>query len=72
MNATLFPNLPAEPVDVTLTAAEVAQVRHKLWKIQRLAKGDTTLYNQARHLQQLIGKAERRALRERKRGNLKR
>ena len=72
MNATLFPNLPAEPVDVTLTAAEVAQIRYKLWKIQRLAKGDTTLYNQARHLQQLLGKAERRALRERKRGNLKR
>lgn len=72
MNATLFPNLPADPVDVTLTAAEVAQVRYKLWKIQRLAKGDTTLYNQARHLQQLLGKAERRALRERKRGNLKR
>ena len=72
MNATLFPNLPAEPVDVILTAAEVAQVRYKLWKIQKLGKSDTTLYNQARHLQQLIGKAERRALRERKRGILKR
>lgn len=67
MKETLFPDLPAEPADVTLTAAEVAQVRYKLWKIQCLAKKTPVIYNQARHLQQLLGKAERRALRERKR-----
>lgn len=66
MNQTLF-NFPAEPADVTLTSAELAQVRYKLWKIQQRVKSDTTAYNQARLLLRLLTKAERRALRERKR-----
>lgn len=59
-------NIPATPVDVELTPGEVAQVRYKIWKIQQRSKGDTTLYNQARQIQQLLAKAERRALRDRK------
>jgi hypothetical protein len=66
MSQTLF-NLPADPTDVTLTSAELAQVRYKLWKIQQRVKSDTTTYNQARLLLRLLTKAERRALRERKR-----
>lgn len=66
MNQTLF-NLPADPTDVTLTSAELAQARYKLWKIQQRVKSDTTAYNQARLLLQLLSKAERRSLRERKR-----
>jgi len=66
MSQTLF-NLPADPTDVTLTSAELAQARYKLWRIQQRVKGDTTAYNQARLLLQLLSKAERRALRERKR-----
>lgn len=66
MNQTLF-NTPVEPADITLTSAELAQARYKLWKIQQRVKSDTTAYNQARLLLQLLSKAERRALRERKR-----
>ena len=66
MNQTLF-NTPVEPADITLTSAELAQVRYKLWKIQQRVKSDTTAYNQARLLLQLLTEAERRALRERKR-----
>lgn len=67
MTPTIFPDLPTTPTDVTLTAAELAQARYKLWKIQQRAKGDTVTYNQARMLLQLLSKSERRALRERKR-----
>lgn len=67
MTSTLFPGLPTDPTDITLTSAELAQARYKLWKIQQRAKGDTVTYNQARHLLQLLAKSERRALRERKR-----
>ena len=67
MTPTIFPDLPTTPTDVTLTAAELAQARYKLWKIQQRAKGDTVTYNQARLLLQLLSKSERRALRERKR-----
>lgn len=66
-SASLFPNIPSEPTDVTLSAAELAQARYRVWKIQSRARGDTVLFNQARLLQQLLSKAERRALRERKR-----
>ena len=66
MSQTLF-NLPADPTDVTLTSAELAQARYKLWRIQQRVKSDTTAYNQARLLLQLLSKAERRSLRERKR-----
>ncbi len=66
MSQTLF-NLPADPTDVTLTSAELAQARYKLWRIQQRVKSDTTTYNQARLLLRLLTKAERRALRERKR-----
>jgi len=66
MSQTLF-NIPADQTDVTLTSAELAQVRYKLWKIQQRVKSDTTTYNQARLLLRLLTKAERRALRERKR-----
>ena len=67
MTPTIFPDLPTTPTDITLTAAELAQARYKLWKIQQRAKGDTVTYNQARLLLQLLSKSERRALRERKR-----
>lgn len=67
MSANLFPNQPKDPTSVVLTPAELAQTRHKLWRIMQRAKGDTIIYNQARLLQQLLVKAERRALRERKR-----
>ena len=67
MTPTIFPDLPTTPTDVTLTAAELAQARYKLWKIQQRAKGDTVTYTQARLLLQLLSKSERRALRERKR-----
>ncbi len=64
-NRKLF-DIPASPVCVELTPAEVAQIRYKVWKIQQRAKGDNVLYNQARLIQQLLAKAERRALRDRK------
>lgn len=48
---------------IELNPAEVAQVRYKLWKIQQRAKSDTTLYNWARHIAQLLTKAERRMAR---------
>lgn len=67
MTPTIFPDLPADPADVILTPSELAQARYKLWKIQQRTKGDTTTFNQARMLLQLLSKAERRALRERKR-----
>lgn len=51
---------------IELNTAEVAQVRYKLWKIQQRAKGDTTIYNWARHIAQTITKAERRMARESK------
>lgn len=51
---------------IELNEGEVAQVRYKLWKIQQRAKGDTVLYNWARHLRLLIDKAERRSVRESK------
>lgn len=51
---------------IELTTAEVAQVRYKLWKIQQRAKGDTVLFNWARHIAQTITKAERRMARESK------
>lgn len=64
-NGKLF-DIPASPVGVELTPAEMAQVRFRVWKIQQRSRGDTVLYNQARQIQQLIAKAERRALRDRK------
>ena len=51
---------------IELNEGEVAQVRYKLWKIQQRAKGDTVLYNWARHIAQTLTKAERRMAREAK------
>ncbi|MDY6444926.1 MAG: hypothetical protein SPK76_07890 [Bacteroidales bacterium] len=64
-NGKLF-DIPASSVGVELTPTEVAQIRYKVWKIQQRARGDNVLYNQARLIQQLLAKAERRALRDRK------
>lgn len=59
-------DIPASPVGVELTPAEVAQIRYKIWRIQQRVNGDNVLYNQARLIHQVLAKAERRALRERK------
>jgi hypothetical protein len=47
--------------DIQLTAAEVAQVHLRLWRIQKEAGSKSTkIYNQARLLLLLFKKAERR------------
>lgn len=52
------------PESVPLTAAEVAQMRYKLYRIQRLVVSHSTpAYNQARHILNLLSKAERREVR---------
>ena len=53
--------------EITLTAGEVAQVHLRLYRIQKASKDgrDTYIYNQARLLQLLVQKAERRELKAR-------
>lgn len=50
--------------EITLTAGEVAQVHLRLFRIQKASKEgrETYIYNQARLLQLLVQKAERREL----------
>ena len=53
--------------EITLTAGEVAQVHLRLYRIQKASTDgrDTYIYNQARLLQLLVQKAERRELKAR-------
>lgn len=53
--------------EITLTAGEVAQVHLRLFRIQKASKEgrETYIYNQARLLQLLVQKAERRELKAR-------
>lgn len=53
--------------EITLTAGEVAQVHLRLFRIQKASKDgrETYIYNQARLLQLLVQKAERRELKAR-------
>lgn len=53
---------------ITLTAGEVAQVHLRLFRIQKASKDgrETYIYNQARLLQLLVQKAERRELKARR------
>lgn len=53
--------------EITLTAGEVAQVHLRLYRIQKASKEgrETYIYNQARLLQLLVQKAERRELKAR-------
>lgn len=53
--------------EITLTAGEVAQVHLRLYRIQKASKDgrETYIYNQARLLQLLVQKAERRELKAR-------
>lgn len=54
--------------EITLTAGEVAQVHLRLYRIQKASKDgrETYIYNQARLLQLLVQKAERRELKARR------
>lgn len=54
--------------EITLTAGEVAQVHLRLFRIQKASKDgrETYIYNQARLLQLLVQKAERRELKARR------
>lgn len=54
--------------EITLTAGEVAQVHLRLFRIQKASKEgrETYIYNQARLLQLLVQKAERRELKARR------
>lgn len=65
----MTPGILSPRPSVTLSSSEVAQARYKLWKIQQRATGDTVLYNQARHILQLLSKAERRASKGTRRGH---
>lgn len=53
--------------EITLTAGEVAEVHLRLFRIQKASKEsrETYIYNQARLLQLLVQKAERRELKAR-------
>ncbi len=53
--------------EITLTAGEVAEVHLRLYRIQKASKDgrETYIYNQARLLQLLVQKAERRELKAR-------
>ena len=52
--------------EIKLNQGEVAQCHYRLYRIQRLARkaSSTDIYNQARMLINMIGKAERRKARE--------
>lgn len=52
--------------EIKLNQGEVAQCHFRLYRIQRLARkaSSTDIYNQARMLINMIGKAERRHARE--------
>lgn len=54
--------------EITLTAGEVAEVHLRLFRIQKASKDgrETYIYNQARLLQLLVQKAERRELKARR------
>lgn len=54
--------------EITLTAGEVAQLHLRLFRIQKASKEgrQTYIFNQARLLQLLVQKAERRELKARR------